>query len=346
MLKGKTVENIQRENLKLVREHLEIARIRLAVGISGPSDKYRLESEIAMSRKNLIEAISLRNALEINLNRILHRPVEEHFTTEETALADVKCLMSDERVLQYFRNPWSFRILRRFFVGYGLQSSPELRILDAAISAQTRALTSAKRAYYTPSLGLQGELANTFSRSGAGSESGSIDIPNAGSFSLGKPEDDSWNLGIRLSLPVFEGGARRSAHLKSREELRKLETDREAVAEKIEQNIRSTMHLAGYSYSGITLSRDAAEAAHKGLELVEDAYTQGLVSIIELLDARNAVLNADLAASNSEYNFIGDLVKVQRSIGKIAFLESEEECRNFILELEKYFKNAQSAQTE
>lgn len=128
--------------------------------------------------------------------------------------------------------------------------------------------------------------------------------------------------------------------------MRKLETDRKAAAEKIEQNIRSTMHLAGYSYSGITLSRVAAEAAHKGLELVENAYTQGLVSIIELLDSRNAVLNAGLAASNAEYNFIGDLVKIQRSIGKTAFIESEEESRNFIFELEKYFKNAQSAQTE
>ncbi|MFC1528915.1 TolC family protein, partial [Candidatus Latescibacterota bacterium] len=344
LLKAKTIENIQRENLKLIRTHLEIARVRKTIGISGPADVYRLESKIATSRLDVIRSNSLRNAREINLNRLLHHPLEESFTTEETTLEDVQFFICDSRVLKYFSDQWSFRVLRKFLAKVGLESSPELRGLDAAISARERALASAKRAYFMPTLGVQGELANKFSREGAGSNAGGMELP--GGFSLPEPEDDSWWLGINLSLPLFEGGARRAAHLRSKEELRQLKIQRDSAAEQIEQRIRSALHFAGTSLAGINLSRDAAEAAHKGLELVEDSYTQGVVSIIDLLDAQNAALMADLAAANAEFNFLSDIMEVRRAVGRMDFSMTEENKDEFFRDMDIYFRNAKSSEFE
>ena len=339
LLKAKTVENIQRENLRLTRSHLEIARVRRAIGMSGPADVFRLESKIASDRLNVIGAISYRNAQEIQLNRLLHRPLEEAFTTEEMSIEDVQLLISDPRILNYFKNQWSFKLLRKILVQFGLESSPELQGLNAAISAKERALASSKRAYYIPTLGLQGEIANKFSRSGAGSEGGKIDIPGAGSLDLGSPKDDSWWFGINLSFPLYEGGAKRAAHQKMKEEVRQLKVSRDAAAEQIEQRIRFALHFTGTSFAGISLSRDAADAAHKGLELVEDSFAQGVVSIIDLLDAQNAALNAELAAANAEYDFISDLVEVQRAIGQVDLSVTEKEKSDLIRRLETNVDN-------
>ncbi|MFC1538621.1 TolC family protein [Candidatus Latescibacterota bacterium] len=346
LLKAKTIENIQRENLKLTRTHLEIARIRKSIGISSSADVYRLDSKISTNRLDVIRSISVRNAREIYLNRLLHRPLEESFTTEETKLEDVRFLTADSRILKYFMNQSSFKILRKFLVQTGLESSPELRGLESAISAKERALTSAKRAYYIPSLGLQGEYTNKFSRQGAGSKGEIIDIPKIGTFELTSPEDDNWWVGINLSLPLFEGGAKRAVQLKLKEELKQLEIQRDSIAEQIEQRIRSALHIAGTSFAGISLSKDAAEAAHQSLELVEDSYAQGIIAIISLLDAQNASLNADLAAANAEYNFMTDLMGVQRSIGNMNYTISEKEKSMFIENLESYAGNLTSSDLE
>ena len=69
------------------------------------------------------------------------------------------------------------------------------------------------------------------------------------------------------------------------------------------------------SYPSIKLSRDALDAAKNNLVLVTDSYVQGIKSIIDLLDAQNQALNAELGAANAVYDFLIDLMGLQRSIG-------------------------------
>ena len=75
------------------------------------------------------------------------------------------------------------------------------------------------------------------------------------------------------------------------------------------------------SYVNIDLSEQGAEAARKNLELVSDAYRQGTVSIIELLDAQNQSLFADLNANNALHDFLIDIMNVQRASGRFDFTE-------------------------
>ncbi|MFC1558060.1 ABC transporter substrate binding protein [candidate division KSB1 bacterium] len=341
LLKIKTIEDIQKKNLILTRNNHEIAQIRRSIGVSGPSEIYRWESEIASSRKSVIEANAVRNTAEIALNRLLHRPLEEPFRPEETSLNDALLFTSDKRYFDYTRDKGNFRLLRDFFVKTGFESSPELRALDAVISAKARALSSAKRAYWSPTIAVQGSADNVFNRAGDGSGSVNAQLPAemAGIFS--KPKDFSWNVGLNVSFPLFEGGNKRAVQLKAHEELRRLEIEKEAVQEQIEHGIRSYMHIAGASYWAIALSESAAEAADKNLNLVQDAYTKGMVSIIELIDAQKASLNAGLAAANASYTFIIDLLNVQRAVGKLDVTATQEEREELFKKAEEYFAEKQ-----
>ena len=136
------------------------------------------------------------------------------------------------------------------------------------------------------------------------------------------PDDTNWSVALSASLSLFSGGQRRAQRVQAELELERLELQWETVAEKLEEGIRSSMIAARASYVSIDLSREAASAANRNLQLVADSYARGAVSILDLLDAQNAALNADLDAANAVYDFFIDLMRVQRSANHFDFFVS------------------------
>lgn len=337
VLRTKTFERIQTENLKLTRSNLELAQIREDVGVSGPAEVYRWESEIASQRKAVIEANSRRNLAEIALNRLLHRPLEDPFLTEEAGLDDPALPTSDPRFARYFGDPWTFRIFRRFMVEEGIAASPEIQQIDASIAAQERTRDSARRSFFSPTIALQGSVTRTLAEGGAGSDPVATG-PLAGLVE--GADDTDWGLGLSVSLPLFTGGSRIAEARRAGGELERLRLERRALAERVEQRIRIALHLAGASFAGIALANDSAEAARQNLDLVTDAYSQGAVRIIDLLDAQNAALNAEQAAANAVHDFLIDLMELERSTGRFSFFSSPEERKAWFDRAEAYLENA------
>ncbi len=341
LLRAKTLTQVQRNNLQLTRSNLELARIRRTIGAANPAEVFRWESQIATDRKGLIEALAQRRVAEIALNRLLHRDLEERFLTAEVNLTDAYLITGQERFQGYTTTPQRLRVLRDFMVDEGLAAAPELRALDAAIAAQRRAVAAARRASWVPTIGLQASLDERLSRSGAGSQA--VSLPG---LSLPTADDTSWSLGLSAVVTLFAGGAQRAAAMQATIDLDRLSLERDAVAERIAQRIRSGVELARASYAGIALSRQASEAAHQSLDLVEDAYARGAVSILELLDAQNVALNAELLEANSIYDFFIDLMDVQRTANRFDFFLGPVERDLWYQRLEEYFERAGATPTE
>ncbi|MCB0275439.1 MAG: TolC family protein [Calditrichaeota bacterium] len=332
LLNAKTLERIQKENLKISGNNLELARIRESVGFSGPADLYRWQSEIASNRREVIAANARRNLAEIQLNRLLNRPLEEKFQTSEALLSDEALLLSERRISPYIQNPWSFKIFRSFLVEEGLGNSQELKQLDAQIAVQDRLLSNANRRFFLPSLAFQGEFSRYLKRDGEGSEPLTLDpssplTPLLSALDTG--DDNNWSLALRASFPLFEGGAKTANRHRVRNTLTQLGYQRKAVHEQIEQRIRSAAHLAGASFAGIRQSREAVLAAQKNLELTVDAYSQGAINITLLLDAQNAARIADEVASSATFQYLIDLMELERSIGFSGFIVSLEDQEAF-----------------
>lgn len=337
VLRAKTFERIQQDNLRVTRSNLELARVRQSIGASGPGEVYRWESQIANNRQSVIQTSASRNQAEIALNRLLHRPLEEPFLTEDTDIDQPELMLAQQRLVSYMDNPWSFRVLRTFMAEEALRSAPELRSIDALVDAQRRGLKSAERSFWSPTLSLQAGVTDIFARGGAGSESGLTLPPGSGlEGAFPVANDLSWSVGLTLSLPVFTGGSRFATRLRAAETTTRLQLERRAVAERVEQRLRSAMHAMGASLASIDLSREAAEAASRNFDVVADAYTQGAVDIIDLLDAQNAALIANEVAANAVYDFLIDLMTVQRAVATFDFFRSEEEREDFFRRLDSY----------
>jgi outer membrane protein TolC len=78
----------------------------------------------------------------------------------------------------------------------------------------------------------------------------------------------------------------------------------------------------------------------KNLDLVVDSYSQGLLNITQLLDAQNAALVTSEAEANSIYQFLIDLMELERAIGTSYLLHSREKREVFFNRLSDYFERA------
>jgi len=338
VLRAKSIERIQRENLELTRRNLERSRSRRELGAAGPGEVYRWESQIADNRKDLIAAIARRNQAEIQVNRTLNHALEDGFDTAEASLDDPEIAISYERLRRYIDNRQGFRIFRRFLAAEAENQSPELAQFDAAIQAQERSLLAAKRAFYVPTVAAQADL-TAFHNQGAGSTSPleGVDIPN---FELSSPNNLNWSVGVSASLPLFQGGRLRAQRSRAEIELDERTVEREAVRQRVEQRVRSAAHQAMGSWAGIDLAQQAAEAARSNFDVVADAYEQGAVDIVRLLDAQNQALGAELAAANAVYEFLLDLMAVERAVGRFDYFRSVEDREAFVGRLEAYYREA------
>ena len=71
-----------------------------------------------------------------------------------------------------------------------------------------------------------------------------------------------------------------------------------------------------------------------------DAYSRGAVSIITLIDAQQTTLAADEAAANAVYDFLVDLMNVERAVGRFDFFRTPEERESFLQRLSDFYRAA------
>lgn len=335
VLRAGAFERIQRENLTATRSNLELAQSRQRAGVARASEVIRWENEIAGNRRDLIEASARRRVAEIALNRLLNRPLEEPFATTEIAPDDSALLLSAAAIERYAGNPRDLGILRDFMATEALSRSPELRGLDAAIASQERALLAARRAFWAPTISARADLTAL--------ESAEADLGGLGpAAATDAPNALNWTLSLSASLPLFEGGARFAEARRTEYELNNLRLTRRSIAERIEQRIRAAMHFAWASYSGIELAEEAARAAGRNLELVTEAYEQGAVAILDLLDAQRAALLADEAGVAAVYDYLSDLMDVHRAIGRFGLFMDTQEVGDFGERLRDFFREVET----
>lgn len=343
VLRAQTVEQIRKNNLQLSRENLELAHLRERIGQSGPGEGYRWESQIATNRQDVVQASANRNVAEIQLNRLLRKPAEDRFQVADQDVKESVMLIDDPRLKPYTDDKWSFAVFRSFMTEIGLELAPETKQLTALIEAQERLRSSARRSFFLPSLGASASFDYVLSRHGEGSGEESVltDLLPPGT-SLPAKDDLSWSIGVKASLPLFQGGRRFAEVNKAGFEIQRLSYEQAALRDRIEQNIRSALHRYGAAYATVGFSRAAAEAAARNLELVTDAYSRGRANILDLLDAQNASLVADLVAANAGYDHIVSYLQVQRAIGRFDFFLDERERSELFQRMARFFEAARA----
>ncbi|MEM6886355.1 MAG: TolC family protein [Verrucomicrobiota bacterium] len=160
-------------------------------------------------------------------------------------------------------------------------------------------------------------------------------------YQFGRPsnlDEDEWQALLVAELPVFQGWRRPSEVNQERSELERLIQVQIEASQLIEQNTRNAMFSMESSFPNIELARIALESSRKNLDLVRDKYVEGKVGVTDLIDAQENALNAERAAVEAVYVFLGDLYDYQRAISWFEVEQSPEQQQQFVNQLKQFLE--------
>jgi outer membrane protein TolC len=99
-------------------------------------------------------------------------------------------------------------------------------------------------------------------------------------------------------------------------ELQQIKIQQKAIEDKVALGIRMEMENLKAKNFGLQQSKIQVDAAEKTLKIVSDSYSRGAVSILYLLDAQSASLNAQQVSANALYDLFISYMQLQRALGQ------------------------------
>ena len=125
------------------------------------------------------------------------------------------------------------------------------------------------------------------------------------------PEDNNWNLGLSLSIPIFEGGLRLAQVSKAKALYNQLEADERSTHDSIIVTLQQYWANLQDALEIVEVQRKSLEAAEERSKIAEAQYSTGFITfdnwiIIQndLVKAKKAYLDALANALLAEANWI------------------------------------------
>jgi outer membrane protein TolC len=197
--------------------------------------------------------------------------------------------------------------------------------LDYDIAAIGRSIKLNSGGRFLPTLALQGQYNKNFNRWGIGVN------PNA--------LDKNYNVGLNLSIPLVDQNRKninRQVALIQKDQLTINKTNTQLA---IETNVNNAVIAIINEVSNIALSTVSETAAAEALELTQTSYSNGAVSVVQLIDAQNNYLNSSLAKATAVYNYLLSSLRLERFIGYYFLMHSRAENDEFIGRFTAFFEN-------
>ena len=320
---------IQNQNLNLTKKNLQIAKQNYEAGQSGKADVLRFRSEAAQNTQSLVEASNQLEQTFFILNQLLNNPIDYKIDIDEAELGEgILKNYNYQQLRDFIDDPK----LRKPFVDYlvkiAIENAPEIKSLDYNLNANMRSIKLNGAGRFLPTLALQAQYNNEFSRSGKG-----VDF-----FVEGYPLTDYF-IGASLSVPVFNRTQTNINKQIATIQQDQLIIDKDNVELSIETNVNTAVLDLINQIANIEISKISETAAGESLELTQVSYSNGAVNIVQLLDAQNNYLSSQQANITAVYNYLLSSIQLERFISYYFLLHTSEENQVFIQAFKEYLQN-------
>ena len=114
----------------------------------------------------------------------------------------------------------------------------------------------------------------------------------------------SQNLGIGLSVPIFNGASARNNWGRSKLMVQQWELTREQDNQTLKQNIYRAYNDATAAIQKFNADKKVVETSKKTYDFAQKRYEQNLLSTFELINSQNNMLMAQIQALYSQYDYV------------------------------------------
>jgi outer membrane protein len=187
-----------------------------------------------------------------------------------------------------------------------LKNRPELMKTEADIEA-AKARVRAEESNYFPTLSANGAY---------NWATGTQDLGEINGMPLQGDVQNSWNAGVMLTVPLFQGGLTRGRVSEARADLIALEIQRDAA----KQSILLDVNQAYADMDGAKLRIDVMESslqkARENLELAQGRYEAGIGPYIEVTDAQLSAVQAETDHIQAQYDYQLSVARLLKAMGR------------------------------
>lgn len=115
-------------------------------------------------------------------------------------------------------------------------------------------------------------------------------------------ENDTWSVGVRLNWTIFDGFAREAAEQSARAVALRSEASLAAVESSLQSRLLAARENVAVAYESFVLSELALRQAEEQYRLSRLTYDMGGLPLLDLLDAQQALTEANAALVSSRVN--------------------------------------------
>lgn len=269
---------VDSETIQQAQDHLKQAQAFFKAGTVPQYDVVNAEVTVANAKVNLIQAENNLKVARVLLENVLGQSLPEKF-----ALADnleVSHVNVDMQTA----------------IDAALKNRPELLSSQAQVEASKEFLTSAWTA----------NLPNI-------SATAAYNWRNLSP----QPLFSGWNVGVTLSLPIFQGFALQAGIDQASANLKTAEASNDLVVQSLLLDVQQQEFALQEASESIQASKKLVESADEALRLAVGRYNSGIGTALETTDAEVALANARIAYIQSLYNYNVSYARLERAMGTI-----------------------------
>ncbi|MGC2209848.1 MAG: TolC family protein [Candidatus Korobacteraceae bacterium] len=264
-------------DLKTAESLYQLAKDREAAGLNPEIDTLRARVEAQVRRQNLIEANNNLAKQRITLLRVLGLPLHQSI-----------CLVS--------RVP--YKPLPQVMEAEEFQRALAVRPDYLAAEQQVKAAElrrKAAQAEHLPSLGISGDY-------------GVIGTRPDNAF-------PTWTVNAGLKIPIFEGGKITADIRKADADLAQAKAQRDDLKGRIEQDIADALLDVSSAAEQVEVAEATLQYAQQTLTQSQDRFSAGVTNNIEVIQAQEAVANANQQFIASLFSHNIAKVLLARAVG-------------------------------
>ena len=125
----------------------------------------------------------------------------------------------------------------------------------------------------------------------------------------------SWNTGVVLNIPIFDGKRTGARVARAKQSLRRVEYERQRLEREVHLQVQQAYYDVEEASERIQANRDAVLQAEQGLRMAESRYANGAGTLLEILDAQLALIQTRTENAMARRDRGLALMRLERSVG-------------------------------
>ena len=269
---------VDSESVQQAEDHLTQSEAFYKAGTAPQYDVVNAEVTLANAKVNLIQARNNLKVARVQLENAIGQKLADNF------------VLSDNLEVTYVKTDMKAAL------DSALNNRPELLSSQAQVQASKQFLASAWTSNLPSVLATGGYNWRNLTPS---------------------PLYSGWNLGITVSLPIFQGFALQAGIDQASANLKTAEASNDLVMQSLILDVQQQEFALEEASESIEASKKLIAQADEALRLAVARYNSGIGTALEETDAQVAQASAHIAYIQALYNYSVSYAKLERAMGTI-----------------------------